>query len=113
MGDRKAPTPWDGSPKPDPPPAPPPKIPDGGYACGAGIGVPLSQRLRRLVIGFAGEATLTCRFRPGGRVRGAGIISPNHCVECNQAKHWHVVAEAIPDVELAESLRAARIEGGG
>jgi hypothetical protein len=68
----------------------------------------LSVRLRSLLVAVAGEATLTCRFSPGGRVRGAGIVSPNHCVHCNQSLMWHEVAAAIPDVELAEALRAWR-----
>jgi hypothetical protein len=68
---------------------------------------PLSARLRFLVVGFAGAATLTCRFSPGGRVRGAGIVSPHHCVNCNQSLMWHEIAASIADVEFAEAMRAS------
>jgi hypothetical protein len=51
--------------------------------------------------------TLTCRFSPGGRVRGAGIVSPHHCVNCNQSLMWHEIAAAIADVEFAEAMRAS------
>jgi hypothetical protein len=66
-----------------------------------------ASRLRRLVVAFAGEATLTCTFVPGGRLNGAGIVSQRHCATCNQARHWHEIAESIPLVELAESFVAA------
>lgn len=63
---------------------------------------PLSERLRVLVRNAASEATLTCSFVPGGRLRGAGIVSHNYCVNCNQALMWHEVAEAIRELEREE-----------
>lgn len=74
---------------------------------------PLSARLRRLVVEVASEATLTCRFVPGGRLRGAGIVGPHYCATCNQSLMWHEVAASIPDVELAEALRDAGVSRGG
>jgi hypothetical protein len=74
---------------------------------------PLSVRLRHLVQTVAGAATLTCSFVPGGRNRGAGIVSRHHCVTCNQSLMWHEVAAAIPDVELAEAIKASRDSEGG
>lgn len=74
---------------------------------------PLSAQLRTLVMNAASEATLTCTFAPGGRLRGAGIPGPNHCVNCNQPRMWHVVAAAIAEAEWTEALRAAGVRRGG
>lgn len=67
---------------------------------------PASVQLRMLVMAVASEATLTCAFSPGGRVRGAGVVSFFHCVHCNQARMWHVVASVIPAVERDEATQA-------
>jgi hypothetical protein len=72
---------------------------------------PLSQRLRTLVETVAGTKTVTCVFKPGGRLQGAGIVGPNYCVHCNQARMWHTVAAAIADVAFAEAMRAQLAAG--
>jgi hypothetical protein len=72
---------------------------------------PLSARLRDLVATVAGEATLTCTFVSGGRLQGAGIVSPQYCARCNQSRMWHTVAAAVPDVVFAEAMRAQLAAG--
>lgn len=61
----------------------------------------LLKRLRDYVTN-ANPATLTCLFSPGGRVRGAGIVSHFHCVHCNQSQHAHDVAAATRELEREE-----------
>ena len=65
---------------------------------------PIADRLRALVIEMAGEATLTCRFRPGGRLHGVGIRSHFYCEDCGQAEMWHVVAEGVAVIATAEEI---------
>lgn len=64
--------------------------------------VALIARLRRYVEN-ANPATLTCLFSPGGRVRGAGIVSHFHCVHCNQSRHAHDIAAVLRELELGEN----------
>ena len=44
---------------------------------------------------------------------GAGIVGPKYCATCNQSLMWHEIAASIPDVELAEALRASGESRGG
>ena len=63
----------------------------------------LVARLRQDVIDRASEATLTCRFVPGGRLNGAGIVSHFYCSTCNKSQIWHDVAAAIRELAREES----------
>lgn len=66
---------------------------------------PISVRLRALIVGVCGEATLTCRFRPGGRKFGeVGIRSPFYCEDCGASLMWHEVAEGLRSVVTAEEI---------
>ena len=62
----------------------------------------LLERLRAYVTN-ANPATLTCVFAPGGRLRGAGIVSHFYCAHCNQSRHVHDVAAIVRDLEGEES----------
>jgi hypothetical protein len=61
----------------------------------------LTARLRTYVTN-AHPATLTCVFRPGGRLQGAGIVSHFYCVNCNQSRHLHDVAAVVREFEREE-----------
>jgi hypothetical protein len=66
---------------------------------------PISVRLRALIVGVCGEATLTCTFRPGGRKFGqVGIRSPFYCEDCGASIMWHEVAEGLRSVVTAEEI---------
>lgn len=67
--------------------------------------VGLVDRLREDVLQFAGRATLTCTFVPGGKLDGAGIRSHLYCADCGQARVWHDVADAAAALE-GQPLRA-------
>lgn len=80
----------------------------------AATGKPLSERLRALLIEHASEATLTCRFVPGGQFGGVGIRSHLYCANCRQGHLWHLVAEGLATIATAEEiLRSAGESRGG
>jgi len=68
---------------------------------------PLSARLRALVVNQASAATLTCTFAPGGRFGGVGIRSHLYCANCSQGHLWHLVAEGLQFIALAEDILGA------
>jgi hypothetical protein len=77
--------------------------------------VPLSARLRALVVRLAGPATLTCAFVAGGKLNGVGIPSVLYCQACGRASVWHDVAEAVAlaaRCEAAERLPFGPDDGG-
>lgn len=61
-----------------------------------------AQRLRDYVRHYAGEATLTCEFEPGGKLNGCGIPSALWCRHCGKQRLWHDVAAAVAIVEANE-----------
>lgn len=65
--------------------------------------VPLSARLRAIVLAQCGVGTLTCVFEPGGKLHGVGIPSPLWCGRCGHAVTWHTVAEAAAVAAQLES----------
>src|SRR4051812_27288959 len=74
---------------------------------------PIGERLRKLVVTVAGEPTVMCEFRPGGRLNGVGIRSKLYCENCGQSLIWHEVAEGVRFIaEVEDGLRRANAEEG-
>jgi hypothetical protein len=79
--------------------------------------VSLAGRLAHYVVRLCGLPTLTCAFRPGGRVNGFGMPSQLYCRDCGKHEDIHDIARAAHELSkerpLARTPARAFVDANG